>query len=121
MERRVFFIEAGKAFPVVLGALYLIRCGSSFNPPPLVDDVVGVSTVVNAHIHRAYVPASDQLDPTGKTYTSSTDSGHSHLVTLSVDQLKTIASSGSVTVTSTASQVTGSHQHDFRFQRFLGV
>ena len=32
MERRTFVIQAGKAFPVVIGALYLIDCGSSTGP-----------------------------------------------------------------------------------------
>ncbi len=115
MDRRVFFIEAGKAFPVVVGALYLIGCGSSTSPSS-VADVRGVSTVINAHSHTANVPASDQLRPADTTYASSTDAGHNHMVTLTAAQLQSIASGGSVTVTSTASPVTGNHSHDFTFQ-----
>ena len=37
-------------------------------------------------------------------------------MTLTAAQLASIASVGSVTVTSTASTVTGNHQHDFTFQ-----
>src|SRR5262249_39213158 len=79
MDRRVFVIEAGKAFPVVAGALYLIGCRGSSTSPSAVADVQSTSTVVNSHTHTANVPASDQLHPASTTYTSSTDSGHNHL------------------------------------------
>ena len=115
MERRTFVIEAGKAFPVVVSALYLIGCGSSTSPSA-VADVTSNSTVVNGHSHTANVPASDQLHPADTTYTSSTSLSHAHKATLTAAQLATIASGGSVTVTSTASTVTGNHQHDFTFQ-----
>jgi hypothetical protein len=116
MQRRVFIIEAGKAFPIVAGAVYLIACGSSTTSPSTVADVSSTSTNVNGHTHAANVPASDQLHPADTTYTSSTDAGHNHLVTLTASQLSTIASGGSVTVTSAASAVTGSHTHSFTFQ-----
>ena len=117
MDRRIFLIEAGKAFPVVLGAVYLIGCGSnSGTSPSAVADVQGFSTVVNSHSHTANVPASDQLHPADTAYTSSTDLAHNHMVTLSAGQLRTIASGGSVTVTSTSSPTTGNHSHDFTFQ-----
>ena len=115
MDRRVFVIEAGKAFPVVAGALYLIGCGKSSTSPSAVADVQSSSTVVNNHTHTENVPASDQLHPATTTYTSSTDAGHNHMVTLTASQLSTLASGGSVTVTSTASAVTGAHTHDFTF------
>src|SRR5229473_380524 len=111
MERRVFVIQAGKAFPVVAGALYLIGCGSSTTSPSATADISSTSTVVNSHSHSANVPASDQLHPANTTsYASSTDSAHNHMVTLTVSELSTLASGGSVTVTSTVSTVTGSHQ-----------
>lgn len=115
MERRTFVIQAGKAFPVVIGALYLIDCGSSTSPSA-VAAVASDSTVVNGHSHTANVPASDQLHPATTTYTSSTASAHDHMVTLTADQLTTIASGGSVTVTSTANSATGNHRHEFSFQ-----
>jgi len=117
MERRTFVIEAGKAFPVVIGALYVIGCGSkSPTSPSTTADVQSNSTVVNGHSHTVNVSASDQLHPSNTTYTSSNDSAHTHMVTLSASQLSTIASGGSVTVTSTNSTVTGSHSHEFTFQ-----
>jgi len=115
MDRRVFIIEAGKAFPVVAGALYLIGCSGSSPAPSSVADVQSTSTVVNSHTHTAKVPASDQLHPANETYTSSTDSGHDHMVTLTASQLSTIASGGAVTVTSSVSITTGTHTHDFTF------
>jgi len=116
MDRRVFVIQAGKAFPVVAGALYLIACGDSPTSPSAVADVSSTSTNVNAHTHSANVPSSDQLHPANASYTSSTDSGHNHIVTLTASQLSNIAGGGSVTVTSTSSSVTGNHTHDFTFQ-----
>jgi len=115
MDRRVFIIRAGQAFPVVAGALYLIGCGSSTTSPSGVADVSSTSTNVNSHTHSVNVSASDQMHPAITSYTSSTDSAHNHMVTLSVSQLTTIASGGSVTVTSTSSTVTGNHTHDFTF------
>ena len=115
--RRTFVIEAGKAFPVVAGALYLMSCGSSSpTSPSAVADVLSTSTVVNAHSHTVDVPASDQLHPVDMTYASSSSLSHVHMATLTAGQLSTLASGGSVTVTSTVSTVTGNHTHDFTFQ-----
>ena len=116
MERRVFLIEAGKAFPIVAGALYVIGCGSSTTSPSMVADITSTSTVVNSHSHSVNVPASDQLHPADTTYTSSTSLAHDHMVTLTASQLSTLASGGSVTVMSTTSSVTGSHRHEVTFQ-----
>jgi hypothetical protein len=116
MERRAFVIQAGRALPVIIGALYLIDCGSSPTSPSAVADVVSTSTLVNGHSHTANVPASDQQHPANTTYASSTSSAHDHMVTLTANQLSTIAAGGSITLTSTVSTVTGTHQHDFTFQ-----
>jgi hypothetical protein len=115
MERRTFVIQAGKAFPVIIGALYLVDCGSTTSPSAIAG-VSSTSTVVNGQPHTESVPASDQLHPANQTYTSSNDAGHTHVVTLTASQLTTIASGGAVTVTSTMSAVTGSHSHGFTFQ-----
>lgn len=116
MNRRTFVIEAGKAFPIVAGAIYVVGCGSDPTAPSSVADISSTSSVVNAHTHSVGVSASDQLHPADTTYTSSSTSSHVHMVTLSSGQLSTIASGGSVTVTSTQSTVTGNHTHDFTFQ-----
>ena len=116
MVSRNFVIEARKALPVVALALSVIACGSSPTSPSDVADVSSTSTVVNAHSHTVNVPASDQLHPADMPYTSSSSLNHVHMVTLTASQLSTIASGGSVTVTSTLSMVTGNHQHDFTFQ-----
>jgi hypothetical protein len=108
-------IEAGKAFPAIVGALYVYGCGSSPTSPSGVADVTSTSTVVNGHTHTVNVPSSDQLHPADTTYTSSASLSHTHMVTLTTAQLTTLASGGSVTVTSIASTVTGNHQHDFTF------
>jgi hypothetical protein len=115
MQRRLFMIEAGKAFPVVVGALYLIGCGNSTTSPSAVADVSATSSVSNAHSHGANVPASDQMKAVAVVYTTTNVMAHDHQVTLSATQLASLASGGSVTVTTTSSAVTGVHTHDFVF------
>ena len=115
MERRTFVIEAGKAFPVVIGALYAIGCGDSSTAPSAYASVQATSTIVNAHSHTANVPASDQQKPADASYTSSTSLDHTHMVTLTASQLSNLGLGGSVTVMSMVSTVTGSHSHDFTF------
>ena len=115
MQRRVFLIQAGKAVPAVAGAIYLIGCGDSTVAPSNVASISSVSTTVNAHTHEVGIPASDQMKNAATTYTSSSTSAHDHMVTLSANQLTTLAQGGTVTVTSTNSTVTGNHTHDFTF------
>jgi hypothetical protein len=115
IKRRTFMIEAGKAFPAIVGALYVFGCGSSPTSPSGVADINSTSTVVNGHTHSVNVSSSDQLHPADATYMSSTSLSHTHMVTLTAAQLTTLASGGSVTVTSTTSTLTGNHQHDFTF------
>src|SRR5712691_10628721 len=98
MQRRVFIIEAGKAFPVIVGALYVIGCGSSSpSSPSATADISSTSTVSNNHTHTCGVPASDQLKAVLTVYTSSSTLSHDHQVTLSASQLASLASGGSVT------------------------
>jgi len=100
----------------MVGALFLIGCGSSTTAPSTVADLTVTSTMVNAHSHTINVSASDQLHPADTTYTTSSTLGHTHTVTLTVNQLTSIASGGTVTVTSSTSTVTGTHTHDFTLQ-----
>jgi hypothetical protein len=71
MDRRTFVIEAGKAFPVVTGALYIVGCDNSSTAPSAYASVSATSTTVNAHTHDGSIPASDQQKPADTTYTSS--------------------------------------------------
>jgi len=115
MHRRTFVIEAGKAFAVVVGALYAIGCGDSNTAPSAFAEVSSTSTTVNGHNHTASIPASDQQKPADMTYTSSSTLSHTHMVTLNAGQLSSLGAGGSVTVTSTVSTTTGNHSHDFTF------
>src|SRR5215470_6154374 len=90
MNRRTFVIEAGKAFPVVIGALYAIGCGDSSTAPSSFAEVSSTSTTVNGHNHSANIPASDQQKPVDTTYTSSNSLNHRHMVTLTASQLSSI-------------------------------
>ena len=116
MNRRVFILEAGKAVPVVIGALYIVGCGgNSTTSPSATADVQATSTVSNGHSHSANVPASDQLKTVAVVYTTTNVLAHDHQVTLSASQLASLAAGGSVTVTTTSSATTGVHTHDFTF------
>ena len=115
MNRRVFILEAGKAVPVVIGALYIVGCSSSTTSPSATADVQATSTVSNGHSHSANVPSSDQLKAVATTYTTSNVLAHDHQVTLNASQLASLAAGGSVTVTTTSNAATGVHTHDFTF------
>ena len=115
MNRRVFILEAGRAVPLVAGAIYLVGCGSSSTAPSATADVTATSSVSNAHSHSANIPASDQMKAVATTYTTSNVSAHDHTVVMTGSQLASLAGGGSVTVTTSASTVTGVHTHDFVF------
>jgi hypothetical protein len=115
MNRRVFILEAGKAVPVVIGALYIVGCSSSTTSPSATADIQATSTTSNGHSHSAGIPASDQMKAVATTYTTSNVLAHDHQVTLNASQLASLAAGGSVTVTTTSSATTGVHTHDFTF------
>ena len=118
MNRRTFFIEAGKTFPVVAGAIYLLSCdgdsdGSdgSMNGNEMV--IVAQSTVSAGHTHTAEVPLSDLESTVAIDYTSSFSGGHTHRVTLTDNDFAALRAGGEVTVRSTTSS---GHSHDFTFR-----
>jgi len=118
MNRRRFIIEAGKAFPVMAGAIYLVGCDStsseSDNPGNGNPQYLTVSSTTNSgHSHTLSLPLSDLESTSAKTYDSSNSGGHIHMVTLSSDQLGTISGGSAVTVTSTND---AGHTHQFTFQ-----
>jgi hypothetical protein len=78
------------------------------------NGVFEISTVTNNHDHSLCVPSTDLSNPPagGATYTTSLNDGHTHTVTLSQQQLQTIQSGGSVTVTTSAP-----FAHDFTIQK----
>ena len=61
MNRRVFILEAGKAVPAVVGALYIVSCGDNTVTPSATAEIQSTSTVSNGHSHTVGVPASDQM------------------------------------------------------------
>jgi hypothetical protein len=99
-----------------VGAFVVPGCGSTTSPSSTVADLTVTSTVVNGHSHTVNVSSGDQLHPADMTYTTSSTLGHTHTVTLTASQLASIASGGTVTMTSSSSAVTGIHTHDFAFQ-----
>lgn len=122
MNRRRFIIEAGKAFPIVAGAFYIVGCDSNTdgatssktgnNSSTQFLTLNAVSTVVAGHSHSAAIPIGDLNSATGKSYESSSSNSHKHMVSLSAAQLGTISTGTAVTVVS--SNFTG-HAHQFTF------
>jgi len=100
----------------VLGATALLliqSCGgggSSYSAPAGATAGVGCSNTIAAnHGHILTIALADLDSVTDKTYDILGTAGHSHSVTLTVAQLRTLKSGASV---STISSVTLSHQHD---------
>jgi len=118
MDRRRFIIEAGKAFPIVAGAIYVVGCDANSDGNNGNDGgdqtmtLSAVSTLVAGHSHSATIPISDLDSAARKSYQSSSADSHTHTVSLSVSQLGIISSGSSVTVTSSNSV---GHAHQFTF------
>ncbi len=122
MNRRRFIIEAGKAFPVVAGAIYVVGCDTNSdgennsntgnNGGNQIMTLSAVSTIVAGHSHSASIPIADLDSATAKNYQSSNSDQHVHTVTLSATQLGTISTGTSVTVGSSSSV---GHTHQFTF------
>lgn len=71
------------------------------------------------HTHRCAIPSSDLQDPPGNTntYITTTSDGHSHVVTLSRDQLLTLDEpNGAVSVEAEPAVINNfAHTHTFHF------
>jgi hypothetical protein len=88
-----------------------LACGSSDDDTLEGCDGAGaVSTVDDGHSHTVCIPASDmaRMPTVPLLYTTSTADGHTHQLTLSPEQIATLAGSGTVEVTTT---VDAGHQH----------
>jgi hypothetical protein len=105
---------------VLAGALVALTQIACEDPAAPITGVTAVSSMSQGHVHRGSIPLSDIENPPmgGRTYTSTTDAGHSHTVRLSEVQLADLQQSGtSVAVTSSSSDVPAPHTHVFQFVR----
>ena len=105
----------------VLLLLVPVACSSSTSNSSTVDQdasacngVFETSTVTNNHQHTLCVPTADLTNPppAGMTYTTSTNAGHNHTVSLTQQQLQSINAGGAVTVTSSSP-----FAHDFTIKK----
>ena len=108
------------AWTVVIAGIPMMvtaGCGPSGGGNPTTDTYT--STITNGHTHDITIAIADfDAPPVGGFDGSTTQSGgHTHTVTLTQDQLKSIGGGGSVTVSTT---VAGGHLHDFTFTRKAG-
>ena len=81
------------------------------------------STVTNGHNHMLCVLATDLSNPPsgGVVYTTTISQSHTHDVALTQGMLQQIAVGQVVTVTTSVSQTTGGHTHDFMIQLAPGT
>lgn len=113
-------VGIGLALAFALAALANSSCE---DPVAALFGVTAVSTRDQGHEHRCTIPLSDIETPPmgGRTYTTTTDSGHSHTVHLSEVQLRDLQQRGAaVSVTSSTAPATGPpppHTHRFDFVR----
>jgi hypothetical protein len=119
MQTRRSFLSETTVTLLLIPIVPLFGCSSSNSPSgEACTGVSSTSTNVGNHTHTICVLASDLATPPagGATYTSTNagDPAHTHTVTLSMQQLQSIASNGSVTVTSSSAL---SHTHDFMIQK----
>jgi hypothetical protein len=104
--------------PVVPAVLQACSSSPSDGPGNSCAGTAPLSTVNEGHTHSVCVPTSDMTSPpaTGVTYTSSNDGSHTHTITLTAEQLSSIASGQSVAVTSTSDvdpKTQMAHTHDW--------
>jgi hypothetical protein len=121
-SRRDFLIRATTTLLLVPIAA---RCTtSSQNGPPTgpnnsgCDGVDSTSSVVDYHDHTVCVLTTDLTNPpqTGARYTTSSNGGHTHTVTLTQAQLASIENGDDVTITTSSNvdpQNNVAHTHEF--------
>ncbi len=119
MKRRTFLIRTGEGAIVAPLALFAVSCSSDSNNDPTGSGPSGFnvgSSNTAGHTHSVTVLFRDLDGPPagGVTYTSTTSGTHNHRITLTQEELTTVANGGSVTVTSTND---GGHTHDWTIRR----
>ena len=120
MDRRVFAKNLAGWTVIIAGMPVLVTaCGnnSGTNGPA---EEVWTSTAVENHTHEFTILLSDLGAPpaSGLDGNTSATEGHTHLVMLTQDQVKTIASGGTVAVTTSTAN---GHAHDFSFSKATGT
>ncbi len=90
-------------FALSAGALALAACGDETTPVTNSDAGAGpVATIGFNHGHSMQVSLADVSAAADETYDIRGSSGHTHSVTLTSADFNTLATTGSVTVTSTS-------------------
>lgn len=108
---------------VVFALLALLAGTSCDNPVAALTGVTAISTLAENHTHRCSIPLSDIDDPPagGRSYTTTTDVGHAHTVSVSESQLRDLQQPGAaVSVVSSTAPAAGPpppHSHRFDFVR----
>lgn len=82
-------IRTGRVLGLALLLIVALVTSTCEDPTGVQLDITGISETVNGHFHRCTIPGRDitSAPPEGRTYTSTTDAGHSHTVTLNQTQL----------------------------------
>lgn len=115
MNRRQFLVRIGGTLVAVPFVLQAVGCDEDDPAQPQQTDRFGIPSSTNSgHSHRITFMCSD-LSLGTLTYTSSTDGGHFHSLTLTLPQVQSIAAGQSVgpVFSSTAD----GHDHTWTIQK----
>jgi hypothetical protein len=109
MDRRSFLVRIGGVMIAVPAAL-AVACGGDDDNPDAISGQTSFGITSDGtgapHDHVLTVQCADLDNASNVTYQSSEASGHDHRVTLSPEQLTSIAAGTAVTVT-----ITDGHTH----------
>jgi hypothetical protein len=105
-------VPTRRKFTLILSLLALAACGSDEDTLAGCDGVGAVSSVNDGHSHTVCVPAADlaRRPTVSILYTTSLVMGHTHQITLTPEQIATLAEAGTVEVITT---VDAGHSHTF--------
>jgi hypothetical protein len=106
------FLRFAVTFVGAAAAATLAGCSSSSSADAACSNGGKDTAISSNHGHSLKVPAADISAGQGGTYNIQGVADHNHTVTLSGDQLKTLASGGTVTVTSSLNIPGGDHTHN---------
>lgn len=120
MKRKEFLKIAAAGAAVSLGNLALSACKSTSTPTTPGTSKTFSSSTESGHSHTVSIARTeiDSPPPGGFSRETASASGHTHTFTISMAELTTVSGGGSVTVTTS---VTSSHSHAFTISKWYSA
>jgi len=115
MTRKDFLRAGIGSLATVLVSAGLMKCGSSPTGPSSMTSRTFTSTSDNGHSHTFTIQNTDVQSPpaAGISGNTSSSGGHSHSFAMTQAQLQSVMGGASVVITSGVSSVGGNHTHNF--------